>query len=896
MKTPTARVSARTEKMDFSQKYGTKYCIPTWLRDEQVRLAIKKVKGRVVPNADILEDPIAVVGFGPSLKETVEEIRGYRYIISCSGAHKYLIDRGIIPTWHVEVDPRSHKIGLLGPADKRVIYLPSSTSHPEYLDHLLSSGAEVLLWHVFTNEEEGARIIPPGEWMVTGGADAGLRSLVMARLFGFTNIHVFGIDGSAGKHENSHASHHPNSPGKFFKCEYPEHSGQFFMTTPALLSCAKSFPHEVDQLKDATVTFHGEGLVQTIMKGHVQKALKASDLAYQKTALITPEYRQLNKDLHATNSLYGTSGVKHVETVLKLAEGISTKSVLDYGCGKGLLAKGLPFPVWEYDPAIEGKDELPRPADLVVCTDVLEHIEPDLIKPVLADLARCVKKVGYFVIHTGPAKKKLADGRNAHLIQQGRAWWEKVLGKFFDVAKTIEEGPELRVIVGPKTKKAIPEQTTVEHNGTSVTFRTPNEATQWRANTLFTKEPVTIEWIDSFEPGAVLWDVGANVGGYTVWASKRKNAEVYAFEPESSNYALLCENMRINNVRGRAYCVAVADVPKVSTLFCAQTSPGGSCNSFDSNIGFNLEPRQGIPQGTIGMTLDSLALDLPFPSHIKIDVDGLEHYVLRGGYSFFADKRLQSILIEVNRNLPCHINMLDILKDLGFSYDESQVQKSLRTEGAFKGCAEYVFSRVQVNHMEMHVLEKIINAPMRDYPFPHIILHDVFRKDEYEEIMRELPLDSKYKPLEARGTKGYPERSTHHVPSQLSWMTNGRLRKALDEKFGVQSVSDEAIFLRDKPGYKITPHTDTPAKAVTMLVYLGEARHGTTLYTPKKKGFADKKGLHHKFEDFNEYATADGAPNTAIIFARTDNSFHGTKPWKGPGNRDILLYDSKRKL
>ena len=89
----TARVSARTEKMEFSQQYGTKYCIPTWLRDEQVRMAIKKVPGRVVPYEGLREDPIAVVGFGPSLKDAVVEIGAFKYIITCSGSHKYLIER-----------------------------------------------------------------------------------------------------------------------------------------------------------------------------------------------------------------------------------------------------------------------------------------------------------------------------------------------------------------------------------------------------------------------------------------------------------------------------------------------------------------------------------------------------------------------------------------------------------------------------------------------------------------------------------------------------------------------------------------------------------------------------------------------------------------------------------
>jgi cyclopropane fatty-acyl-phospholipid synthase-like methyltransferase len=126
--------------------------------------------------------------------------------------------------------------------------------------------------------------------------------------------------------------------------------------------------------------------------------------------------------------------------------------VLDYGCGKGYLAKEIPFPIWEYDPAIPGKDATPRAADLVACLDVLEHIEPELLDFVLDDIRRCVKQIGYFVIHTGPSSKTLADGRNAHLIQQTATWWGERLQQFFTVAKVIENGPLLHVIVAPKKK------------------------------------------------------------------------------------------------------------------------------------------------------------------------------------------------------------------------------------------------------------------------------------------------------------------------------------------------------------------------------------------------------------------------------------------------------------
>jgi hypothetical protein len=127
-----------------------------------------------------------------------------------------------------------------------------------------------------------------------------------------------------------------------------------------------------------------------------------------------------------------------------------------HNCGKGQLAKALPFPVWEFDPAIPEKAESPRPADICVCTDVLEHVEPELLTGVLADLRRCTKQVGYFVVHTGAATKTLADGRNAHLIQRDAQWWRVQLQQFFTIGKQITKPPLVTFVVGPKVKKQRP--------------------------------------------------------------------------------------------------------------------------------------------------------------------------------------------------------------------------------------------------------------------------------------------------------------------------------------------------------------------------------------------------------------------------------------------------------
>lgn len=444
-------------RLDHTKPQGVQYCIPLWLRDQQIRLAIGRVQGRIQPG-ERRPEPVAVVCFGPSLRDTWEEVRDYPYVISCSGSHKFLVDRGIVPTWHVEVDPREHKVTLMGAPQKETQYLIASTCHPKVFDHL--EGFDVRLWHVFDGTDSGHRLLPPGDWAITGGCDVGLRALTIAAFLGFRDVHVFGMDHSAGTEEapvgRRHADEHPLGGKRFSVCEY---KGVRYLTTPSMLEAARQVWHELDMMPAVKATFHGEGLCQAMSRDYVpnpaeQQREFAGMVAIAKPELISATYRDLNARLHRENLAYGVGGAKHAETVKKLVKAMNSQSVLDYGCGKGLLAEALPFPIWEYDPAIEGKSDAPRPADLVVCTDVLEHIEPTHLDVVLDDIRRCTLKVGYFVIHMGPASKTLPDGRNTHLIQKGELWWRTKLERHFVVGKMLKKGPELVVVVAPKATKA----------------------------------------------------------------------------------------------------------------------------------------------------------------------------------------------------------------------------------------------------------------------------------------------------------------------------------------------------------------------------------------------------------------------------------------------------------
>jgi methyltransferase family protein len=161
---------------------------------------------------------------------------------------------------------------------------------------------------------------------------------------------------------------------------------------------------------------------------------------------ISPEYIAQNRLLHEQGT-FGMSGGRWAQPVLALCEQLKTRDILDYGCGQRTLERFLGFAIRNYDPCIPGLDAPPEPADIVVCTDVLEHVEPDCLDEVLDDLRRVTRDAGLFLIATRPAERVLADGRNAHLIQQPKSWWLPQLEQRFRVTQVRDLPGEFAVIV-----------------------------------------------------------------------------------------------------------------------------------------------------------------------------------------------------------------------------------------------------------------------------------------------------------------------------------------------------------------------------------------------------------------------------------------------------------------
>jgi len=155
--------------------------------------------------------------------------------------------------------------------------------------------------------------------------------------------------------------------------------------------------------------------------------------------MYSQEYLTQLKHLHAAKDRpRGFGGkVKDLGEFHKFFASWNVKTALDYGCGKGAILAHLkdlyPDTQWVgYDPAVSMfAVQLKNTFDCVFCNDVLEHIEPHYLDAVLSDIFRLAERNVWLRIDTKPARKKLIDGRNAHLIIENKDWWDKKL-KMFD--------------------------------------------------------------------------------------------------------------------------------------------------------------------------------------------------------------------------------------------------------------------------------------------------------------------------------------------------------------------------------------------------------------------------------------------------------------------------------
>ena len=245
---------------------------------------------------------------------------------------------------------------------------------------------------------------------------------------------------------------------------------------------------------------------------------------------------------------------------------------------------------------------------------------------------------------------------------------------------------ELTPVITTKTKNGV------------LHFFCPGRLPVFRAETLLTKEPETIEWVDGFEENSIFWDIGANVGVYSLYVGLKKGVEVMAFEPATPNLYVLNRNIEINQLEKKVLALGIAfnDVTRLDQFYMSNTEIGSALHSFSQATDWQGKPfLPSFTQGVIGFAIDDFIRDFgpKFPTYIKIDVDGIENKIVEGGRKTISDPRLKSMLVELDENQPeITRNVIAIIEQAGLKLSAKK-HASVIDDSEFASVYNYFFWR-----------------------------------------------------------------------------------------------------------------------------------------------------------------------------------------------------------
>jgi hypothetical protein len=392
---------------------------------------------------------------GPTAKQFLNEIKEKRkdpnYVIFCSNkTHDWLISEGVIPDYQFIIDPKPSKIDDIKNPHKDITYIIGISCDTTIFKAL--EGYKVLRAFSVSgigkpSDMEIIKVLFPYEKIayLFGGTMAGLRAMSLADIMGFKKVEFYGFDSCYFETDENndpiYYSYDKKRKENILEVECA--TGEKFLTSPVFASQATQFIKWKQRYEYIDFTIHGYSLTSVINNIENERQKPKHDL------LITEYSKNINKELHKKEALtndfkdaYGLSGQTYAGWVSLLIGQLLKKynniTLLDYGCGKRTLENTLPpiigLTVNNYDPCIDEYSEIPKPSDLVVCTDVLEHVEHDCLENVLNDLKRVTKKALFLSISTRIANKSYSDGQNCHNIVHDYDWWKpKLMKRFFIV-------------------------------------------------------------------------------------------------------------------------------------------------------------------------------------------------------------------------------------------------------------------------------------------------------------------------------------------------------------------------------------------------------------------------------------------------------------------------------
>lgn len=422
---------------------------------ENIRVNVTSAEYEPLYTVPYDERAFVMVCGGPSLAEHLDEIKAKaaqpeKYLVVCSNmTGGYLLERGIVPHAHFILDPQEKKKFDVLPdkTSAQTQYWINAACHPAVFSELREQGIKPYVFLADFESEgkarqavaESMRPGQPGMMAIQGGTMAGLRAINLADARGFRTMEYYGFDATVQVADGSARPYaYEKKRGEAIieiKCDRCEAT---FDTTLIFQKQVNEFISWRAQMPWMNISIIGGGLI-----AHYQKHLEDMEAAIAHSALrYTAEYAVLQRELHAKGG-YGVSGAQYMpsifHTVSQLAKRLGAVSVLDYGSASGNTMKTVREHFWFppgiedrcYDPFVEGFANEPEPADFVICTDVMEHVEPECTKAVLDHLAALTKRIIFFSISLKRANKTLSDGRNAHINLRSPEFWLREIQRRF---------------------------------------------------------------------------------------------------------------------------------------------------------------------------------------------------------------------------------------------------------------------------------------------------------------------------------------------------------------------------------------------------------------------------------------------------------------------------------
>lgn len=228
------------------------------IREAQMAICVNQQLPRLQRSPMDEAASLSIACYGPSLHDTWKDLQPP--ILTMSGAHDFLLSRGIVPTYHVDMDPRGHKVAHIRKPHSDVQYLMASVCHP--FTWAVLKGYDVKIFHVISGKHTYAwwQQHDPQSLLVIAGSCIGLGAIHIGGVLGYRHFEIHGMDGNfkdGQRHAGKHYGHAQAPITVIAQRRFWQTSKIMHNSNVELINVLHQYPF--------FAVFHGDGLCQAMI-------------------------------------------------------------------------------------------------------------------------------------------------------------------------------------------------------------------------------------------------------------------------------------------------------------------------------------------------------------------------------------------------------------------------------------------------------------------------------------------------------------------------------------------------------------------------------------------------------------------------------------------------------